>query len=205
MTRKVARVISSRLRCDIEEIIGLKNMGKDAFQRKLTEIGKIEKNPTLYEVVFIGTPALNNTISSAIRTYIHNNKEKLKKVAFFCAGGFEDIVFKEMEYLCGKTPITTLSLRKEDMKNRRYIARAEEFATDVPASMLSDMLQRIERTKTKASLNDLLELRRKLECISELVRKIPDSIERKIQLEDDLLIAYDLLDSSIFELEQKRT
>ena len=203
MTRKVAQVISSSLGCDVEEIIDLKNTGKDAFQRKLTEIGKVQKNPALYEVVFIGTSTLNNTISSAIRTYIHTNKERLRKVAFFCAGGVEDIVFKEMESLCGKHPITTLALRKEDMNKRKYVAKAEEFTTDVPASIISDILRKIDSTKTEASLNDLLELRREVECISELVKKIRDSIERKRELEDDLLIAYDSVNLSINELDKK--
>jgi len=205
MTRKVAQAISSSLRCDVEEIIDLKNAGKNAFQRKLTEIGVVQKDPALYEVVFIGTPTLNNTISSAIRTYIDINKERLRNVAFFCTGGVEDIVFREMESVCGKRPITILALGKEDMNKRKYVAKAEEFATDVPATMISDMLQKIDSAKAEASLNDLLELRREVECISELVKKIPNSIERKRVLKDYLLIAYDSLDSSIFELEQKRT
>jgi len=204
MTRKIARVVASKLRCDIEEVFDLKYFGKDAFQSELTEIGEIKKDPALYDVVFIGTPALKNAISCAIRTYIHDNKKRLKKVAFFCAGGSANIVFREMEFLCGKTPITTLSLRKEDVEKSRHMAKIEEFATDVPAFMVSDLLERTDKTASKAPLKDLLELRQEWECIYELVKKVSDSIVRKQQLIDDMLIAEDQLNMAIDKLEQKR-
>ena len=205
MTRGIARVIASKLRCDVEEIVDLKYFGKDAFQGKLTEIREIKKDPALYEVVFIGTPILKNVISSAIGTFIHKNKDRLKRVAFFCAGGSEDIVFREMELLCEKTPIATLSLRKGDMKKSGYITKIEEFATDAPALLVSDLLERTDKTASKAPLKNLLELRQECECVYELVRKVSDSIVRKQELMDCMLIVDDQLNMAIDRLEEKRS
>jgi hypothetical protein len=206
VTRQIARAIAFRLKCDIEEIVDLKYSWKDAFQGKLTEIGEIKKDLGLYEVVFIGTPTLKNAISGAVRTFIHKNKHRLKKVAFFCAGfGSGDIAFREMALLCGKTPITTLSLSKGDMKKSEYMAKINEFTTNPLALMASDLWERTEKKASKAPLvGDLQELRQEYEAIYEFVNKLSDSIERKQELMDILNIVDDQLNVAIDRLEQKR-
>ena len=64
-TQKVALEIARSLRADVDEIIDLKDRtrkiigwliaGKDASQKKLTEI-KFKKDPKNYDLVIIGTP-----------------------------------------------------------------------------------------------------------------------------------------------------
>jgi hypothetical protein len=70
--------------------------------------------------------------------------------------------------------------------------------------MVSDLLKRTDKTASKAPLKDLLELRQEWECVYELVKKVSDSIVRKQQLIDDMLIAEDQLNMAIDKLEQKR-
>lgn len=142
VTKRIARVIAEKLKCDIEEIIdrkdrrGAKNYfiaGKDAATKSLTEIGEITKNALSYDVVLIGTPVWAFTMTPAIRTYIAQNKPSLKKVAFFCTqGGSGDAkTFREMEAVCGKKPLTTLTVNARDMKREWYASKVDEFIKKV--------------------------------------------------------------------------
>ncbi len=92
-TRKVAEAIAGILKCDIEEVIDKKSRsgalgwlksGRDAGSKKLTTIEETKNDPGLYDVVAIGTPVWNGTMSTPIRTYIVQHRESFKKVAFFC-------------------------------------------------------------------------------------------------------------------------
>jgi flavodoxin len=91
-TKQVAEDIAKKLNADIEQIIDLKDRSgtagyleakKDAIAGNLTKIDKIKKNPTDYDCVVIGNPVWYNTITPAIRTYINNNKNSLKIIAYF--------------------------------------------------------------------------------------------------------------------------
>lgn len=115
-TKIVAEKLAQKLNCDIEEIIDLKKRegvmgymksGKDALKKVLTELKPIQKNPTDYDLVIIGTPVWAGTMSSAIRTYCEQNKDKFKAVSFFSTQGALKLqkVFSELEKVCGKKPI----------------------------------------------------------------------------------------------------
>lgn len=127
-TRKAAESIAKHLNADIDEIIDKKNRtrkiigwliaGKDASQKKLTEI-EYEKNPDDYDLVIIGTPVWAWTMTPAIRTYL--SKNKFKKVAFFCtSGGSPGKVLEHMREL-SKKPLAKLSLvgREIDDSNKK--------------------------------------------------------------------------------------
>jgi flavodoxin len=140
-TRKVAERISTLLGGDIEEIhdtkkrsgiIGWLRAGRDAGSKKLTTLEKVKNDPAVYDIVVIGTPIWNRTLSTPVRTYISQYKGSFKKVAFFrTAGGTGGDPFDEMESLCGKKPEATLSLRQREVKNGHYVEKTEEFATKI--------------------------------------------------------------------------
>lgn len=130
-TKKIAQEIADFLSCDIEEIIdekdrtGIKGFitgGKDAMKRELTEIKQIEKDPSNYDIVIIGTPVWAANITPAIRTYIAQNKDKFKQVAFFCTTGGTGIekTFIEMEVACKKKPVATFSATSVEVKKNTY-------------------------------------------------------------------------------------
>lgn len=90
-TREVARKIAEALNADIDEILDKKNRkglfgfliaGYDATMNKTTEI-VFERNPSEYDLVIIGSPVWNGRVTPAVRTYLLQNREKIKKVAFF--------------------------------------------------------------------------------------------------------------------------
>lgn len=88
----VAETIAAELGSDIEEIIDLKNReGKlnylgaagDASRGKETKIGPMNRVPSDYDLIIIGTPIWAWSPTPAIRTYIKNNNLSGKKIALF--------------------------------------------------------------------------------------------------------------------------
>ncbi len=141
-TRKAAEAISGLLNCDMDEIIdtrdrsgllGYISAGRDASTKQLAEIKELKKNPKAYETVIIGTPVWAFTLSAPVRTYIYQNKESFKKVAFFCtmAGSEPEPIFREMESLCGKKPLSVLGLRASEVAGNNYLGRVREFVRKI--------------------------------------------------------------------------
>ncbi len=137
-TRKVAEKLAALLNCVSEEIHDTANRkgmldglsaGKDATSEKLTKLEKVKTDPAAYDIVIIGTPTWNQRVSTPIRTYCTQYKDRFKKVAFFCTYQYTDNnPFEEMESLCGKTPVATLRLhRKKEVEVNQYIGKVEEF------------------------------------------------------------------------------
>jgi len=138
-TKKIAELIGKELDADIEElidlnkrtgfIIGFLKCGLAATKEKLTDLKETEKDPSLYDLVILGTPIWNKRMTPAIRTYIHNNKGKFKKVAFFCTygGRGSEELFNSIEELIGIGPISTLDVTKKEIKKNLHLKKLQEF------------------------------------------------------------------------------
>lgn len=131
-TMLAAEELRKKFNADMEELIDTKSRrgilgyilaGKDAVQGKLTEIKPVKYNPANYDLVIIGTPTWASSMSAAVRTYVEQNKSKLKKVAFFAtaAGEGMDKTIKSLEELCPIKPEFTLGFSGKDLKNKSYI------------------------------------------------------------------------------------
>jgi len=139
-TKKIAESISTEMNCEYEEIIdtkkrkgfiiGFVKSGFAATREKLTVIKETQKDPNLYDVVILGTPIWNKRMTPAIRTYITENKNRFKSVAFFCTlggkGGPE--TFESMTELCEKTPVSTLAITKKEIKNEIHRDDIKNFS-----------------------------------------------------------------------------
>lgn len=141
-TKKVGESISKILKCDLEEVIdakisraGVKGWmisGKEAFLKKCPGIKEVKKDLSLYDLVIIGTPVWALTMSSPIRTYISQNKNKFKKVAFFCTHeGMPGNTLKDMEKLCGKKLITSTDFIKKEVINEKYNQKLKKFISEI--------------------------------------------------------------------------
>jgi flavodoxin len=91
-TRFVAEKVASELKADIEEIVDLKNRsgrfgflraGYDATRGNETEIGEMQKSPSDFELIVVGTPVWNSRPASAISAYLKRIDFAGKKVAVF--------------------------------------------------------------------------------------------------------------------------
>jgi len=141
-TRKIGELISNEAEWEFEEIIDIKKRkgfigflksGKDATMKKLANIKEIQKNPELYKLIILGTPIWNKRMTPAIRTYITEFKNSIQDVAFFCTEGGSggQKTFDSMANLCEKTPISTLEITKEDIKNGYHEDKVKKFIQDL--------------------------------------------------------------------------
>jgi flavodoxin len=137
-TRKVAETLTRLLQADVEEIaefsdrsglFGYLTAGRDAFLKRLTKLKPLSKDPSSYDLVVVGTPIWSWNVSAPVRTYLKENKDKLKKVAFYCTmggGGFEK-AFKAMEEACGTAPTAKLALTERDVSSEGLEAKVAPF------------------------------------------------------------------------------
>jgi len=136
-TRKVAEAIADLLRCGYEQVIDARNRagllgyllsGRDAMRRRLTAIKEVAKNPSLYDVVVIGTPVWVYTASTPIRTYLAQRRRLFKGVAFFCTyGGDCGHVISDMEELCRRKPRALLELQTKEVRKGEYAQKVQDF------------------------------------------------------------------------------
>ena len=142
ITKKVAESISKELGCDSEEIIskrgrngpfGFMYSGYESYRKKLAEIGETKNDPSAYDLVIIGTPIWAGRMSSPIRTYITKNKDRFPKVAFFVTCGGMDLTkaMAELEDLCGKKSVGTLTVTTEDVSKDKYLQSVKDFVTKI--------------------------------------------------------------------------
>lgn len=143
-TKRIAEDISKTLNADIEELYDAKGRkgitgwlvsGMDARLKRKANLRKTEKDPSLYDLVILGTPTWANTLSTPIRSYIHQNSNSFQKVAFFVTSGLGSIksamgIKKDMANLCGKEPIAFLSLGMKDI-DKEHFNTVEDFVSTI--------------------------------------------------------------------------
>lgn len=127
-TERVAKEIQKSLNCDIEEIkdsenysgmIGYLKGAYHAMRSIPAKIKPIEKDPSEYDLVIVGTPVWASTMAPAILTYLKENKEKFKDVSFFCTCGSSgsEKTLNKMEEVCDKKAKKVLILTKDDLES----------------------------------------------------------------------------------------
>jgi len=141
-TKQVATELAAMLGADIEEItdtkdrkgfFGYMGAGKDAFRKKTTVIGPMQKDPPNYDLVVLATPVWAWTVTPAMRTYLMQTKGKVKKAAFLCTmGGSGDVkTFATMEEISGLKPAATVSFKTTEVKKGQHTQRLKDFADEL--------------------------------------------------------------------------
>lgn len=146
-TELAARAIREELGCAIEAIHDRKNRGGivgyfrssfDAMFHRPATIHAMSSNAKDYDLVLVGTPIWNASVSAPVRTFLSENRGRIRKVAFFCThrGSGSARVLRQMEEICGKHPVVTLVLRTEEVRHDAYAAKVRTFAAalDTPVS-----------------------------------------------------------------------
>ena len=143
-TGTVAGELAKELQCDKEEIIDTVNRsgpigwlrsGRQASSSTLTKLKPLEKDPAQYDIVIIGTPVWAANVSTPVRTYIVENKEKFKKVAFFCTLGNRgaEKTLENMAELSGKKPEGTLAVTAKELSTGTFTDSVKKFAGELKA------------------------------------------------------------------------
>jgi len=141
-TKKVGAEIAKELQCDNEEladtvnrsgILGWIKSGRQASGGALTKLMPAQNDPSKYDVVIIGTPVWAGNVSTPVRTYIAENKDKIKKVAFFCTEGSRgaEKTFATMSGLSDKKAIATLAVNAKDISSGDYKEKVKKFASEI--------------------------------------------------------------------------
>ena len=137
-TRKAAQALARELGAEVEKItepgsragfLGFLGAGRDAALKRLTPIEPLAFDPAAFDLVVVGTPIWAWTMASPVRTFLAQNAEKLKSVAFFCTegGSGHERAFRQMEELAGKKPLATLALLEKELRGD-FGAKLKEFA-----------------------------------------------------------------------------
>lgn len=141
-TKKLGQFLAEKLGSDIEEIKdsvdrsgarGYIISGRDAMRRKLTKLQNTKFNSADYDLVVIGTPIWGWNMSVPVRTYIAENVDNFKKIAFFCTmgGSGDKKAFREMETVIGKKPVATLALLTRDVAGGNFEKKAQDFILNI--------------------------------------------------------------------------
>ncbi len=133
-TRTVAEAIAAELGADLEEIVDLKKRegklgwlsgGREAMQKKQTEIAPTSKASCDYELIVLGTPIWAWAPTPALRTYVARNVLEGRRVAFFYTFDSDPKQASEKIYemllgvdVVGELPLKDPSKNKADTERR---------------------------------------------------------------------------------------
>jgi len=141
-TKKVARAIWENLRCDTEELedqanrkgfLGYLSAGRDAMMKNKTHLHPVTKDPSLYDLVIVGTPVWAWNMTPAVRTYLTQYRDEIKEGAFFTVSevtGPERIV-REMESILGKKALAWTGFTGKEIADGSYLNKAKEFLAEI--------------------------------------------------------------------------
>lgn len=138
-TQDVARAIRDELGCEIERIsdrerrrgvLGYLRSGLQAALRRPVELRPMSTNPRDYDLVIVGTPIWNASVSAPVRAYLKANRDSIPRVAFFCTYGGSPgsaRALRQMGELCRKSPIATLALTEDEVHSADVLAVVRSF------------------------------------------------------------------------------
>jgi flavodoxin len=125
-TWRVAEKLAADCGADLETIVdptnrsgvsGYLRSGFQAFFQRLVPIGPSVHNPAAYDLVVIGTPIWDRSVSSPVHSYLQRHRSAFPPVAFFCTcGGMGSVrVFRQMTEQCGREPVATMVLTEREL------------------------------------------------------------------------------------------
>jgi flavodoxin len=143
-TKRAAEDIAAGLGADVEEIIDKKNRagilnwflsGRDGMKKLGTEIAGPVKDAAQYDLVIVGSPVWGWNIVPAVRTYLENNKSKIKNYAFFVTSGNTDSqkIAPYLQEIMGRVPLAHTGLNTQELKDKNaYDQKISDFVKKLP-------------------------------------------------------------------------
>jgi menaquinone-dependent protoporphyrinogen IX oxidase len=110
---------------------GYLRSGYEATFRRLAAIAPTDHDPALYDLVVIGTPIWNSSVSSPIRTWLEQHRQRLRNVAFFSTYGWRGArrVFDQMTELAAHQPLAILDVTERELEKSDLASRVGRFVT----------------------------------------------------------------------------
>jgi flavodoxin len=137
-TKKLAQMISQRLKCDCEEIkstdsfkgiFGYIRAGRQAFSNTLPSLRSVKRDPAAYDIVILGTPVHASRMAAPVRSFLSSNKGKLKKLAIFAThqGSECESVARGIEDLVGMNAVAQLCVRAAELDAEELKSKIDDF------------------------------------------------------------------------------
>ena len=144
-TGTVARTLRDELGCEVEQIaerkerrgvLGYLRAGFDATFHRAAELRPMSTDPKDYDLVIVGTPIWNASVSAPVRAYLAANRERIPRVAFFCTHGGSGSarVLHQMEEICGQKPVSALVLRTDEVRRGSLAPKVRIFASTLTSA-----------------------------------------------------------------------
>ena len=117
-------------------LFGLLRCLLDALRKKLTRLEPVRNDPKDFELVVLATPLWADSLTPAARTYITQQRDKLKKLVFISICGMGAANKNIMAYLeatLGKKPAAVLLLSRNEFRNNSYQAKLKSFINSLPS------------------------------------------------------------------------
>lgn len=144
-THEVADAIRKELGCEIDRIadrthrrglIGYLRSGLEAALHRRPALAKMSTIPSDYDLVIVGTPIWNASVSAPVRAYLRENRDRIRNVAFFCSygGSGSTRAFRQMQKVCGRAPLATLAVKAHEVHRPGLAEKIKGLATTLRGS-----------------------------------------------------------------------
>ena len=151
-TKSVADSIGAKCSADILQIkdarrsTGVLNyltIAKDAILKRQGGIQPVNKNAAEYDLIILGTPVWAFSLSSPMRTYITEQSDSFKQVAFFCTEGGSGgaNAFDQMSKIIGQSPVATMEVTEADFQTGTDKIKLELFIDAISRLTANSKLQ----------------------------------------------------------------
>jgi flavodoxin len=141
-TKKIAEELEKLLDADIDEIRDIKKRagimgwltsGMDAGLKNVVKLKDVNKYPGDYELVVIGSPTWNSTVSTPVRSYLLEYQDSFRNVALFSTGDVDEMsTLNDMDSLIDNKSIARMHLvRTSEIDAMNYKEKLEEFVSKI--------------------------------------------------------------------------
>lgn len=139
-TRRLAEHVAHATSGDLEElrelgsrrgILGWLRSGYEGTYRRSVKPLPLKRQPSDYDLVFVGSPTWNRALASPVRGFLQENAAALRHVALFatCSGRGATEVIAEMAGRLERAPLATLAMLESDVKRGPAVEVAEFIET----------------------------------------------------------------------------
>lgn len=141
-TRAVAEAIAAQLDADLEPLIdeldrsgvrGYLRSGIQAFFEQTPSLLPLLLDPAEYELVVVGSPVWNLSVSSPVRAFLETQGRRVREVAFFASYATLGArrALRQMEHASRLSPRATLAVRESELGAGKLGAIVEGFAAQL--------------------------------------------------------------------------
>lgn len=127
-TRRLAEHIARAAHADVEElrehrsrrgIIGWIRSGYEGTYRRSAKVLPLRRSLRDYDLVYVGSPTWNRSLSSPVRGFLEGNADALPNVALFatCAREGANDVIVQMTEVLNHAPLATLAMLESNVKH----------------------------------------------------------------------------------------